>query len=142
MRPTRALFNLELSGFWSTHYNFDGPGNALSSKAFSYTSTTVLIINVVVPLMFAFAATNANPQRQEFAVELLHALKPECNRITEMFAHAGISPSDAFTTQAMIQLRREYCESRKCLFCRIGHKLLSQKVKKSRRIKLTHPLVS
>ncbi|MDD6025392.1 MAG: hypothetical protein PUD26_02185, partial [bacterium] len=59
------------------------------------------------------------------AVALLQDLKPENCSIVSQFTFAGIKCPDALTSQALIQLRREYCEKRKCLYCRIGHRLLS-----------------
>lgn len=130
----RKLFDVSLTGYWSTHYSFSDGGNANSRKAFSYASVTVLLINIVVPVVFAYALSTGDQRRQEFAVDLLHSLKPESNFIIEMFGRAGINAKDAFTTQALIQLKRDYCEPRKCLYCRIGHKLLSAKVKRTSEI--------
>lgn len=127
----RKLFDVSLTGYWASHYSFGDSGNANSRNALSYASVTILLINVVVPVVFAYALSTGDMCRQEFAVDLLHSLKPESNFIIEMFGRAGIKPTDAFTTQALIQLRRDYCEPRKCLYCRIGHKLLSAKVKRS-----------
>ena len=59
------------------------------------------------------------------AVSLLESLRPERNSIVATFTAAGIHCPDALTSQALIQLRREYCEARKCLYCKIGHRLLS-----------------
>ncbi len=127
----RKLFDVQLTGYWASHYGFsDSGGNGQASRAFSYSSVTVLLINVVVPLIFAYALSTGDRLRQEFAIDLLHSLKPESNFIIETFARAGIKATDAFTTQALIQLKRDYCEPRKCLYCRIGHKLLSAKVKR------------
>lgn len=126
----RKLFDVSLSGYWASHYSFNDGGNAVGEKAFSYASVTVLLINIVVPVVFAYALSTGDLRRQEFAVDLLHSLKPENNFIIEMFGRAGIKATDAFTTQALIQLKRDYCEPRKCLYCRIGHKLLSAKVKR------------
>jgi hypothetical protein len=67
----------------------------------------------------------------ETAVELLHGLKAEANTIVRMFAEAGIDCRDAFTSQALIQLRRNYCESRKCLYCRLGHRILASRARQS-----------
>ena len=41
------------------------------------------------------------------------------------FKAAGIKCDDALTSQALIQLRRNYCEARKCIYCRLGHRLLA-----------------
>jgi hypothetical protein len=61
------------------------------------------------------------------AFELLESLKPENNFITNAFTKAGVSVSHAGDSQALIQLKREYCEQKKCVFCRIGHKFLCKK---------------
>lgn len=99
-----------------------GSGNhtATLSKA----SLDILCINAVIPLGYAYANYNGNYTRAREISELLHEIKPENNRITTMFATAGIAIPSAFVSQAMVQLRREYCEKRKCLYCRIGHRHL------------------
>ena len=47
-------------------------------------------------------------------------------RATDLMA--GIEAADAFDSQALIQLRREYCEKRKCIYCRFGHRMLSAEI--------------
>jgi hypothetical protein len=47
------------------------------------------------------------------------------NTITEEWKTAGIGPESAFYSQALIQLRNDYCKKRRCLDCRIGSKLIS-----------------
>ncbi|MCD8386983.1 MAG: DUF2851 family protein [Bacteroidales bacterium] len=125
----RKLFDMDLQGFWARHYNFS-PTPSGAVKALSQSSITVLIINVVVPVLYAYAQATGDDKRQEKAVELLQSLKPENNGIVQIYQRAGIPVNDAFTSQALIQLRKEYCLPRKCLFCRIGHRLLSAKVKR------------
>ncbi|MBD5246797.1 MAG: DUF2851 family protein [Barnesiella sp.] len=101
----------------------NGTGN--HTGALSKSSLDILCINAVIPLAYAYANYNGNYTRAREIAELLHEIKPESNRITSMFASAGINISSAFVSQAMVQLRREYCEKRKCLYCRIGHRHLS-----------------
>ena len=57
--------------------------------------------------------------------EVLESLRPENNAIVQQFTFAGIACRDALTSQALIELRRQYCEARKCLYCKIGHRLLT-----------------
>ena len=97
-------------------------GNATS---LSHSSINLLIINAVIPLAYAFACYNGNYDRARTIAEMMQVIKPESNRFTAMFAAAGIKVNSAFTSQAIVQLRREYCEKRKCLYCRIGHRHLS-----------------
>lgn len=125
----REVFGFDLTGYWARRYSF-GPPSAQGVRALSYSSVSVLIINAVAPVVYAYGTYTGDSSRQSLAIDLLHSLKPERNSIVDIYVRAGIEPRDAFTTQALIQLRKQYCLQRKCLFCRIGHKLLSQKVKR------------
>lgn len=124
----RRLFDLELTGYWARRYNFSSD-TARSVKALSRDSVTVLIINVVVPILYAYGMMYDDLGRREAAVALLQSLGAESNTLVRSFVSAGVECSDAFTSQALVQLRRNYCEQRKCLYCRIGHLLLAAKVR-------------
>lgn len=126
----RALFDVELSGYWSRRYNFSSEG-APAGRAFSDSSVSTLIVNVVVSVLHAYAAAYGRDDMRERAVALLQGLAPEHNSVTRIFTGAGIPCPDAFTSQAMIELRRSYCEPRKCLYCRPGHRILAKKAIKT-----------
>lgn len=107
-------------------YSILGADNTTANApALSQASINLLIINAVIPLAYAYANYNGDYTRARDIAEMLHELPPESNRFTTMFAAAGISITSAFISQAIVQLRREYCEKRKCLYCRIGHRHLS-----------------
>ena len=95
------------------------------SATLSLSSLNLLVINAVIPLAYAYACYNGEYGRARTIAEMMQEIKPESNRFTAMFAAAGIKIGSAFTSQAIVQLRREYCEKRKCLYCRIGHRHLS-----------------
>lgn len=120
----RQLFEMELTGYWARRYNFVSD-SAPSVRALSQESITVLIINVVAPLLYAYGMAFDDGRRMDAAVSLLQSLKAESNSIVKSFTESGIKCCDAFTSQALIQLRRNYCEPRKCLYCRLGHRILS-----------------
>lgn len=61
---------------------------------------------------------------QERAVELLEGIAPEHNTYTMPWIKLGIIPDNAFFSQALIQLSREYCEKKRCACCNIGKILL------------------
>lgn len=128
----RRLFDVTLQGYWATHYTFSERGAAASdggheSSALSASSVTGLLINVAVPLLYAWGEFHRDRQMTDRAMELLQGMKPETNRVTALFGDAGIKCRDAFMSQALIELRRNYCEARKCLYCRIGHRMLAYK---------------
>ena len=121
------LFDSELPVYWQTRYTFGAtpgrPGKALGRSALQS-----LVINVAAPLVYTYGALVKVPEcdaLQDHAIALLEQMPGEENNIVSLFVKAGIKCRDALTSQALIQLRRAYCAPRKCLYCRIGHKLLS-----------------
>ena len=122
----RLHFQAEPSAYWQTHYTL-GKESKKSIKLLGDTSLNTLLINTVAPILFAYGKKMGSEKHCERAIHILESVKPESNSIVNEFRHAGINPKHAFDTQAIIQLRKEYCDKRKCLYCRIGHALLSRK---------------
>jgi len=124
-----SLFRISPSQYWHTHYSF-GKQSPKSDGQLGSMSRQILLINTVTPILFAYGKKIASESYCDRAIHLLESLKPERNVIVSEFCEAGVIPRNAFDTQAIIQLRRAYCDPRKCLFCRIGHHLLSRSGKK------------
>jgi len=124
----RELFRLELSGYWATNYNFSTCGTA-HPQALGAATVDMLVINVVVPLLAAYGAATDDDSLTDRAVDILEHLPGEKNRFTADFVAAGVPNSNAFISQAMVEVHRNYCDVRKCLYCRLGHRLLAVKVK-------------
>ena len=120
----RQLFDVELSGYWTTHYSF-GKASPSAGRALSNGSIDIVLINVVAPLYYARGEITDDYAMTDRAIDLLENLHPERNSIVTMFQNAGICCDNALTSQALIQLRRSYCEARKCIYCRLGHRLLA-----------------
>ncbi|MDE5969837.1 MAG: DUF2851 family protein, partial [Muribaculaceae bacterium] len=87
-------------------------------------SLNLLIINVASPAIYSYGLAVGDTTATERALELLRSLPPEINHITRLFQATGITCDNAYTSQALIFLRRTYCENRKCLFCRIGNRMM------------------
>lgn len=124
----RSVFDIELNGYWKRRYGFAPPA-ASSTRAFSVAMLDVLAINVAAPAMYAFGLTYGKDEMMENAAALLQQLPPEQNSIVRLFTATGVKCRDAFSSQALIELRRNYCEPRKCLYCRLGHRFLASKVR-------------
>jgi hypothetical protein len=118
-----SLFVSNLSEYWLTHYHFEKT-SVKKNKYLGLQAKQILLINAVVPLFFAYGKKKNLEQHTERAIRLLESLKPENNFIVTLFSRAGIHTANACDTQALIQLKREYCEKKKCIYCRIGHQLL------------------
>lgn len=124
-KELRALFSITLTGYWAEHYSFGDAAHG-NSVAIGNSSIDIILINTVAPLYYALSEMSGDYAMSDKAVALLESLRAERNTIVELFRHAGVKCDDALTSQALIEVRREYCEPRKCLYCTIGHKLLSE----------------
>ena len=125
-RQWMILFQAAPSFYWQTHYSF-GKETPKAEKKIGEASLNIILINTVAPLLFAYGKRTASERYCDRAVRLLGSLKPERNKIVAEFMAAGITPANALDSQALIQLRKEYCDKRKCLYCRIGHTILSSR---------------
>lgn len=119
----KKCFNVPLSEYWDSHYHFRF-SSPVRKKTIGDNATNIVLINTVAPILFAYGKKK---QRSEYcvkALQMLEGIPPEQNSIIRSFSDAGIKPKNAYDTQALIQLRREYCEKKKCLYCRVGFRLL------------------
>lgn len=124
-KEMRALFEVELSGYWTKHYTFGKP-NERATATLSRSSINIILINTVAPLLYAYGELTGNYEMTDKAIKLLEDLRAESNSIVSHFVAYGIDCPDALTSQALVQLKREYCDARKCIYCKIGHHLLSK----------------
>lgn len=124
-KEMHALFEVELSGYWTKHYTFGKP-NERATATLSRSSIDIILINTVAPLLYAYGELTGNYEMTDKAIKLLEDLRAESNSIVSHFVAYGIDCPDALTSQALVQLKREYCDARKCIYCKIGHHLLSK----------------
>ena len=115
----RNLLRTDTSDYWITHYTFGELSNP-AKKNISKSSIDLLIINTVVPFLYAYGKYRCNNILTERASRILEELKPENNYITRMWKECGLEASHAGDSQALIQLKKNYCDFKKCLYCRIG----------------------
>lgn len=125
IREIKDYFRVSPSIFWETHYQFNKESRS-NKKQLGENSLNILLINTVAPLLFAYGKVHHLPEYQERALKLLERIPPEQNHIITTFQQTGIEVKNAGDTQALIQLKREYCEKKRCLYCRFGFQLLKQ----------------
>lgn len=120
------LLDVEVSPYWATHYVPDGTGNRCP-RSIGAEKADLLIINAVVPVMFAYGGYTGKEEFKETAMELLASLPAENNTITRGWSGAGVPVRSALDSQALIQLRNEYCLPQRCAGCRIGRTLIKNR---------------
>ena len=114
-----------VSPYWQTHYLF-GADSPMSEKRLSASSRRLMIINTVIPILFAYGRHRHDEKLCDRAFDLLEELGAEQNHITRMWSECGLSVRSAADTQALIQLKNEYCDRKDCLRCRIGYEYLKK----------------
>ncbi|MFT3737858.1 MAG: DUF2851 family protein [Breznakibacter sp.] len=116
-----------LSGYWESHYLL-GEASEMRPKTIGPASRQLILVNAIVPFLFAYGAHRGNENMKSRALEWLEALPAEKNRVLENWkVYGGFSPANAFEAQALIYLHRHFCTHKKCLHCRIGLTYLAKK---------------
>ena len=112
LQGVRDILKGGTSEYWLTHYTFGGSSPS-RPKTLSNTSLDLLIINTVVTFLYAYGLHKGNRVLCARAGSFLEELKAENNYITRMWEQCGMKASNAADSQALIQLKKEYCEDRK-----------------------------
>jgi hypothetical protein len=121
----KELFEVAASPYWDDHFVFGKKSRNIKKNTGSLAGD-ILLINAVIPMIFVYGQSRDCQNRSERALSFLENIGPEDNIITSEWREAGILAESAFYSQALIQLRNEYCKKRKCLDCRIGNRIISQ----------------
>ena len=120
----RTLFAYETSTYWKANYLF-GRESKVRTKRLGEQSINGLIINTVVPFLFCYADQKKNDDLKDRALQILEQLESEQNAIITGWRSLGLHVDNAFDSQSLLQLKKSYCDEKKCLRCRIGHKILT-----------------
>lgn len=126
LQEVRRLLSTKAAGYWSTHYVF-GRTSPEREKPMGEKSQNLIVINTVVPFLYAYGLHKADDRLCERAGRYLEELKAEDNHIIRSWGDAGLPVLSAGDSQALIQLQKEYCDKRRCLFCRFGYEYLRHK---------------
>ena len=82
------------------------------------------MINSIIPFLFYLSDSKNLPQLKDIGLSFLNEMKPEINSITEGWKNIGLIPNSALQSQALLELKNNYCENFNCLSCSVGHKLI------------------
>ncbi len=116
------LLNSSAGLYWQNHYQFDKE-SPKKRKILSNSFIDLLVINTIIPLQFAYSKTRGESVSEDL-ISILDEISPEKNSIIEKFKSFGIKSVNAFDTQSLLQLKKEYCDVNGCLKCAVGMELL------------------
>lgn len=118
------LFHVNTSEFWNTHFTFEKTSRA-SKKSLTKSFVDLLLINTVLPLRFCYQQ-NQGENAVESSLLMAQKIASEQNAIIKAFNNLRPVSNSALTSQALIQLKTEYCDKNRCMSCAIGNSLLSK----------------
>lgn len=83
-----------------------------------------VVINAFVPLLYTYGWLRQEPEVQEKAVSWLRGMAAEKNTVVARWRQLGIAAENAADSQALLELKKQYCDTRRCLDCAIGNRWL------------------
>jgi len=116
------LFNVSASEYWSTHYNF-GVESSKRKKKLTKKFIDLLLINTVVPLLFSYGKV-LGKENSEALLKLASTIPSEENTVIKKFQQLRNTSENSLQSQALLQLKNEYCNKKRCLQCAIGNAIL------------------
>ncbi|MCX2430919.1 DUF2851 family protein [Pedobacter sp. GR22-10] len=119
----RLFEKLPVNPYWEEHYHFHKKAAGVNTQI-GKKSIENILLNTVALFLFAYGKHIGMQDYIDRAICLLESLPAEKNAITEKFTGAGVSIEKAFASQAVLQLKKQYCDQKKCLRCGIGISIL------------------
>ncbi len=123
LKEVRDLLDITANDYWHYHYRF-GELSDYKIKSLGEDMVNNILINTIVPVLYAYGAYHNEDTYKNKALCWLEEIAPENNRITKGWKETGISNHKAYDSQALIELKTQYCDHKRCLECGVGNALL------------------
>lgn len=119
------LFQIKVNNYWTEHYNFNKKSSK-KMKHFGKNTIDSILINSVIPFIFIYEKSTGQASKLKNVLALLEQIPAEKNNIIKRWTALDVKTQHAYDTQALLQLKNEYCRTKRCLQCAIGNKVLKQ----------------
>ncbi|HEX7904591.1 MAG TPA: DUF2851 family protein [Chitinophagaceae bacterium] len=123
VKDVKRWFDVTANDYWHYHYRFDET-SPYKKKKLGEVMIDNIIINTIAPVLFAYGSYHGEQKYKDKALQWLGETSAEKNVITKGFQELGIKNETAFDSQALIELKNEYCTKKRCLECVVGNSLL------------------
>ena len=137
------LFKIDSSLYWQNHFTFghvvseadtlkenhsdlqlEQKKRSSKKRQLTQKSLNLLVLNAVIPMLYAYGNVYSDKVIMNRALSFLKEMKAENNYIIRKWNDVGINIATASHSQALIHLHKQYCEKRRCLYCRFGYHYL------------------
>ncbi len=120
----RKIFASSASDYWDHHYRI-GKESTKKKKSIGSKTIDILIINVAIPLIFFYGLKTKDQKYKDKAIYLLESIPPEQNKLTKKWKESNVIAKNAANSQALLYLKKNYCDVYRCLSCSIGNKIMT-----------------
>ena len=128
LNEIRNLLKVEPSVYWLAHFHFDKI-SPKRTKNISDSSIDLVLINTIIPFIFAYSKQKNDENLKERAINFYELIDGESNSIIQNWQSLRLNIDSAFNTQALLELKSQYCNNKKCLDCSIGNFILKKGVR-------------
>jgi len=116
----RQLLSVEADEYWTKHFQFGKETILPHGIAMGGSSVDSLIVNVIVPVLFAYYRFSGIQNKLESTVAMLEQLPFEDNKIARFFRDTPFPQETALDSQALIELLQRFCKEKRCIDCSVG----------------------
>ena len=117
------FFKVCPSVYWRTHFVFGKPVDKANTNL-GVSAYNIIAINTLAPFLFHYYKYCGNNNSYEIVVNWLTSFKAEDNREVRAWKTINLIPNNAFESQALLNLKKEYCDKKKCIDCTIGFEIM------------------
>ncbi|MEZ4918888.1 MAG: DUF2851 family protein [Saprospiraceae bacterium] len=120
-----SVWETPTSPYWLDHYQFDKP-SVKHIKRLGPGTLQSLVINALVPALFLYSKHKQDPRYQDKAMVLLQSIPAESNKTLREWDFIGVKAENAGESQALLHLKKNYCNKKKCMQCAAGNAIMVQ----------------
>ncbi len=125
IRDCVPMFDITANDFWHYHYSLRDKSN-YKPKKLGLEMLWAIVINAIIPVMYAYGSFHKDEILKKKALGWLKQIPAESNSILHSFKKLGFRADHADETQSLLELKKAYCDVKRCLECEIGNQLLAR----------------
>ncbi|MBK8698684.1 MAG: DUF2851 family protein [Saprospiraceae bacterium] len=115
-----VLMEAGTSSYWCDHHDFGKKSARSRQKKVTTELKDRLIINAILPVLYTYAHITGQEALRIKCLDFLTDLKVEKSAVVTKMLERGFRADHALDTQALLELKKGYCDQKRCLMCPIG----------------------
>lgn len=114
---------IKTDDYWDSHYKLNQKSSRIYPKEISKNWVNLFLINTWIPILYTYGIFIGNHYFERIT-HLMTQIPPEENKTIQNFKRLGIKVEHALSSQAFLELKKNFCNQKKCLHCNLGNQIL------------------